>query len=116
MKNIEEIKKDLESDFSGGRIEIEGGLRITKEEYSDQYEVYHNSYVRGGNYAITTIKDDEGFEEILQKHEEYLENKKELEDQGYELMGKDLYFKDDKEEKLEAHLQWGEKIYYKEEG
>jgi hypothetical protein len=116
MKTKEEIIKELQSDFSGGRIELEGGLLIIEKMYTDKYEIYHNSYIRGGNCLMYTISENE-FEIVLQKHQEYLNYRKEIESKGYKLMGKNLFLKErnEKNEIKEAHLEWGKKPYYKEE-
>lgn len=109
MKNrIKKIKEELESPWSGGRIDLEGELRIIKKQYSKKYDVYHNSYIKGGDCEIMTITNDEEFELILEKHQKYLEYKKELEINGYKHMGKGTYFGTDKKgNRIEATLYWG---------
>ena len=55
---ISTIKETISKPVSGGSATMEGGLKITKEKYSDVYRVYHPSYIRGGNVSID-VKGDE---------------------------------------------------------
>ncbi len=117
MRNkIENIKKRLDSPISGGRIELESGLIILKKN-SNEYEIYHNSFVRGGTYPICTIQNDEEFLHILKLDQKYMEARKELEEKGYKPMGRGLYFlkskdgnviRNENNQIIEATLRWGE--------
>jgi hypothetical protein len=94
MITITEIKSKIKSPSSGGSIRIEGELGIRKIQYSDKYIVSHPAYIGD---EIATIQTDMEFETILQKHQKYLDMKKELENQGYFNMGHGLYFLKDKD-------------------
>jgi len=86
---LSEIKTKLESPSYGGSIEIEGGLGIRKIDYEDKFVISHSANI---GREIATIQTDEEFQVILEKHQKYIEAKKELESKGYENMGHGTFF------------------------
>ena len=82
MKNpsAEKIVKKADDKMSGGRVELEGGLLIIKKG-RDSYEIYHPSYVRGGNYTMMTIKKDK-LGKLIDMNEKYLQKKQNIENLG----------------------------------